>query len=116
MQDLVALAEQFLVSVWGRGDLRFAESLCAENYTDFTCMGEEQDDFLQLQDSVQELRDAFPDLKVRVVDSFQDKDYVMSRTHKAQNSAICSIAFTVCWMWRAWCARHWSMTANILPR
>lgn len=60
--------------------MRFAESLCAENYTDFTCMGEEQDDFLQLQDSVQELRDAFPELKVRVVDSFQDKDYVIWRS------------------------------------
>lgn len=80
MKDLVALAEQFIVNVWGRGDLRFAESLCAENYTDFTCPGEAQDDFLQLQDAVQALRDAFPDLKVQVLDSFQDEDYVILRS------------------------------------
>ncbi|MBI4675553.1 MAG: ester cyclase [Chloroflexi bacterium] len=80
MADLVTLAEQFVQELWQRGNVRYAETVCAENYTDFTFPDNAEDDCMQLQDTVLGLRAAFPDLKLEVLDSFQDEDYVILRT------------------------------------
>lgn len=80
MTEPLEIAENWVYEVWSRGNLEFAERLCAENYTDFTVPDSSEGDCAAFCDVVMEVRAAFPDLKGEVQDSFQDEDFVILRT------------------------------------
>lgn len=79
MSTPLELAESWVHDVWQRGDVRFAEELCADDYTDFTLPESEEGDVTQFREFVLALRAAFPDLQVRIADSYEDEDYAILR-------------------------------------
>lgn len=74
------LAENWVRNVWQRGDMNFAAELCADDYTDFTLPDSAEGDCAKFQEAVLTLRAVFPDLQVRIADSYEDEDYVILRT------------------------------------
>ncbi len=79
MSEPLELAEEFFDALWNRGDVNFAQELCADNFTDFTLPDTEEGDIVAFQDFVLTLRAAFPDLRAEVLDSYQDADYIILR-------------------------------------
>lgn len=78
MQPL-ELAEEWAYGVWQRGDMQFAQEFCADDYIDFTVPDSDDGDCAAFQESVRNVRAAFPDLKAEVADSFQDEEFVILR-------------------------------------
>lgn len=102
MADLIELAEQWKTELWGRGNLKFAETSCAEDFTDYSLPETEEGDVFGLQDEIAELREAFPDLQITVTDSFLDEDYVTLRanfrgTHRGDYKGFLPTGQTVEW-------------------
>jgi predicted ester cyclase len=79
MTELLDIAEDWVRQVWQRGDMEYAGSLCAENYVDYSVPESPDGDCAAFQKAVMDLRAAFPDLQVRIEDSFQDQDFVILR-------------------------------------
>lgn len=79
MTEPLDLAENWVYEVWQRGNMDYAEQLCAENYTDFTVPDNEEGDCAAFRDAVMDLRNAFPNLKAEILDSFQDQDFIILR-------------------------------------
>lgn len=79
MSDLLKLAENWVNQVWQNGNMSFAEDLCAGNYTDFSMPDSDSGDCAAFQAYVAQVRGAFSDLQVEVMDSFQDDAYVILR-------------------------------------
>lgn len=79
MSKPLELAENWVHELWQRGNVAYADELCADNYTDFSMPDSEAGDCAALKSHVLEVRAAFPDLKTEVLDSFQDDAYVTLR-------------------------------------
>src|SRR4051794_20407690 len=79
MTEPLEIAENWVNEVWQRGNMDFAEQLCAEDYVDYSLPDIPEGDCVGLRDAVLQVRAAFPDLKVVVEDSFQDQDFVVLR-------------------------------------
>lgn len=73
------LAEEWAYRVWQHGDMQSAQELCAGDYIDFTVPDSDDGDCAAFQESVRNVRVAFPDLKAEVADSFQDEEFVILR-------------------------------------
>lgn len=79
MSEPLDIAENWVYEVWQRGNMDFAKNLCAENYTDFTVPDSPEGDCATFCEMVAEVRAGFPDLTAKVLDSFQDEDFVILR-------------------------------------
>lgn len=79
MSEPLELAESWVNQVWQRGDLSYAELMCAENFTDFSMPDSEEGDCAALGNFMRTVRGAFPDLQAEIMDSFQDDGYIILR-------------------------------------
>lgn len=73
------LAEEWVYRVWQHGDMQSAQEFCADDYIDFTVPDSADGDCAAFQESVRNVRVAFPDLQAEVADSFQDQEFVILR-------------------------------------